>query len=118
MSNRVAELALRAARRASEAMARHADLALTEIAGQVRSTAADLIRAAHAGTPDEDAFGEAATYETGRVPVTLIARPAAERTASWGELDAAISRPTGNSSRTMRHGRNPAAHRRDVQSLA
>ena len=44
-------------------MARHADLALTEIAGQVRSTAADLIRAAQAGTPDEDAFGEAATDE-------------------------------------------------------
>jgi len=44
-------------------MARHADLALTEIAGQVRSTAADLIRAAQAGTPDEDDFGEAATDE-------------------------------------------------------
>ena len=56
-------LALRAARRASEAMARHADLTLTEIAGQVRSTAADLIRAAQAGTPDEDDFGEAATDE-------------------------------------------------------
>jgi uncharacterized membrane protein YgaE (UPF0421/DUF939 family) len=57
------QLALRAAARASEAMARHADLALTEIAGQVRSTAADLIRAAQAGTPDEDAFAEAATDE-------------------------------------------------------
>ena len=57
------QLALRAAGRASEAMARHADLALTEIAGQVRSTAADLMRAAQAGTPDEDAFAEAATDE-------------------------------------------------------
>ncbi len=61
-SNRVS-LALRAAGSASEAMARHADLALTEIAGQVRSAAADLIRAAQAGTPDEDAFAEAATDE-------------------------------------------------------
>jgi hypothetical protein len=57
------QLALRAAARASEAMARHADLALIEIAGQVRSTAADLMRAAQAGTPEEDAFAEAATDE-------------------------------------------------------
>ena len=57
------QLALRGAARASEAMARHADLALTEIAGQVRSTAADLIRAAQAGTPDGDAFAEAPTDE-------------------------------------------------------
>jgi uncharacterized membrane protein YgaE (UPF0421/DUF939 family) len=57
------QLALGAATRASEAMARHADLALTEIAGQVRSTAADLMRAAQAGTPHEDAFAEAATDE-------------------------------------------------------
>lgn len=55
---------------------------------------------------------------TGRVPVTLVAGTAADRTASWGELDAAISRPTGNSSRTMRHGCSLAAHRRDAQSLA
>ena len=57
------QLALRAAGRANEAMARHADLALTEIAGQVRSAAVDLIRAAQAGTPDEDDFAEAATDE-------------------------------------------------------
>jgi uncharacterized membrane protein YgaE (UPF0421/DUF939 family) len=56
-------LALRAAGRATEAMARHADLTLTEIAGQVRSTAADLVRAAQAGEPDEDAFAEASTEE-------------------------------------------------------
>jgi uncharacterized membrane protein YgaE (UPF0421/DUF939 family) len=56
-------LALRAAGRASEVMARHADLTLTEIAGQVRSTAADLVRAAQAGAPDEDAFAEVSTEE-------------------------------------------------------
>jgi uncharacterized membrane protein YgaE (UPF0421/DUF939 family) len=56
-------LALRAAGRASEAMARHADLALIEIAGQVRSTAADLVRAAQAGTSEEDALAEASTEE-------------------------------------------------------
>ena len=56
-------LALRAAARASEAMARHADLALIEIAGQVRSTAADLVRAAQAGTSEEDALAEASTEE-------------------------------------------------------
>jgi uncharacterized membrane protein YgaE (UPF0421/DUF939 family) len=56
-------LALRAAGRASEAMARHADLALIEIAGQVRSTAADLVRAAQAGTSEDDALAEASTEE-------------------------------------------------------
>jgi hypothetical protein len=44
-------------------MARHADLTLTQIAGQVRSTAADLLRAAQAGTRDEDASAEASTEE-------------------------------------------------------
>jgi uncharacterized membrane protein YgaE (UPF0421/DUF939 family) len=56
-------LALLAAGRASEALARHADLALIQIAGQVRSTAADFVRAAQAGTPDEDALAEASTEE-------------------------------------------------------
>jgi len=56
-------LALRAARRATEAMARHADLMLLEIAGQVRSTAADLVRAAQAGEPDDDGMAEASTEE-------------------------------------------------------
>jgi uncharacterized membrane protein YgaE (UPF0421/DUF939 family) len=56
-------LALRAARRATEAMARHADLMLLEIAGQVRSTAADLARAAQAGEPDGDGMAEASTEE-------------------------------------------------------
>lgn len=57
------QLALRAAARASEAMTRHADLTLTEIAGQVRSTAADLVRAAQAGTPHDESFAEASTEE-------------------------------------------------------
>ena len=56
-------LALRAAGRASEAMVRHADITLTEIAGQVRSTAADLIRASEAGTPDQNGLTEASTEE-------------------------------------------------------
>ena len=56
-------LALQAGVRATEAMARHADLALIEIAGQIRSTAADLVRAAQIRTPDEDAFAEASTEE-------------------------------------------------------
>jgi hypothetical protein len=56
-------LALRAAGRATEAMARHADLMLIEIAGQVRSTAADLVRASQAGEPDDDGLSEASTEE-------------------------------------------------------
>jgi uncharacterized membrane protein YgaE (UPF0421/DUF939 family) len=56
-------LALRAAGRANEAMARHADLMLIEIAGQVRSTAADLMRASQAGEPDDDGLAEASTEE-------------------------------------------------------
>ena len=44
-------------------MARHADLMLLEIAGQVRSTAADLVRAAQAGEPDDDGMAEASTEE-------------------------------------------------------
>jgi len=42
-------LALQAARRASEAMVASGDLTVVEIAGQVRSTAVDLARAAQAG---------------------------------------------------------------------
>jgi uncharacterized membrane protein YgaE (UPF0421/DUF939 family) len=56
-------LALRAAGRASEAMARHADITLTEIAGQVRSTAADLVRASEAGALDDARLAEASTEE-------------------------------------------------------
>jgi uncharacterized membrane protein YgaE (UPF0421/DUF939 family) len=56
-------LALRAAARATEASARHADLMLIEIAGQVRSTAADLVRASQAGASDDDGLAEASTEE-------------------------------------------------------
>jgi uncharacterized membrane protein YgaE (UPF0421/DUF939 family) len=56
-------LALRAAGRANEAMVRHADLTLTQIAGQVRSTAVDLVRASQAGVPDETGLADASTEE-------------------------------------------------------
>ncbi len=46
-----------AARRAIDAAAVHADFTLTEIAGQVRSTAADLVRAAAVGAPDASPSG-------------------------------------------------------------
>ncbi len=46
-------LALQGARRATEAMVMTDDLTLIEIAGQVRSTAVDLARAAQAGAGDE-----------------------------------------------------------------
>ena len=44
-------------------MAHHADQTLIEIAGQIRSTAADLIRASQAAAPDEIAPAEASTEE-------------------------------------------------------
>jgi uncharacterized membrane protein YgaE (UPF0421/DUF939 family) len=56
-------LARRAAARASEAMARHDNLTLIEIAGQIRSTAADLMRAAQAGALDDSGLPEASTEE-------------------------------------------------------
>lgn len=46
-----------AAQRAIEAAAAHADFTLTEIAGQVRSTAADLVRAAAVGASDRSPEG-------------------------------------------------------------
>jgi len=55
-------LALQAARRASEAMVASDELTVIEIAGQVRSTAVDLVRAAQAGAGDEGG-GEEATEE-------------------------------------------------------
>ena len=67
-------LALRAAARASDAMARHADRTLIEIAGQVRSTAADLVRASQAGAPDEADLAEASTEE-------MLAEPPTRRPA-------------------------------------
>jgi len=62
-------LALRAAARATEAMARHADFALIEIAGGIRSTAVALIRASAAGAPDDALPGDAATEEMLAEPV-------------------------------------------------
>jgi uncharacterized membrane protein YgaE (UPF0421/DUF939 family) len=56
-------LALRAAGRAADAMGRQDSLTLIEIAGQVRSTAADLVRASQAGAADEHGLLEAATEE-------------------------------------------------------
>jgi uncharacterized membrane protein YgaE (UPF0421/DUF939 family) len=56
-------LALRAAGRATEAMARHADIMLIEIAGQVRSTAAALARASEAAAPDDKGLADASTEE-------------------------------------------------------
>jgi uncharacterized membrane protein YgaE (UPF0421/DUF939 family) len=56
-------LALRGAGRATEAMARHADFTLVQIAGQIRSTAADLMRASEVGGPDETALADASTEE-------------------------------------------------------
>jgi uncharacterized membrane protein YgaE (UPF0421/DUF939 family) len=56
-------LALRAGGRATEAMARHADFTLTQIAGQIRSTAADLVRASEVGGTDEAGPAGASTEE-------------------------------------------------------
>ncbi len=67
-------LALRAAARASDAIAGHADRTLIEIAGQVRSTAADLVRASQAGAPDEADLADAATEE-------ILAEPPPRRPA-------------------------------------
>jgi hypothetical protein len=55
--------ALRAARRASEVMARSPDLTVTEIAGQVRSTAVDLVRASQAAARDAAGPAAASTEE-------------------------------------------------------
>jgi hypothetical protein len=55
--------ALRAARRASGVMARSPDLTVTEIAGQVRSTAVDLVRASQAAGRDETGLAAESTEE-------------------------------------------------------
>jgi hypothetical protein len=44
-------------------MAHHPDLAVTEIAGQVRSTAVDLVRASEAAAHDEPELASASTEE-------------------------------------------------------
>jgi hypothetical protein len=63
-------VALRAAARASDAIAQHTDRTLIEIAGQVRSTAADLVRASQAGAPDEADLAQASTEEMLAEPPT------------------------------------------------
>lgn len=60
--------ALRAAARATEASVRHADLALIQIAGHVRSTAVDLVRAAEAGAAQREG-AEPSTEEMLAAPV-------------------------------------------------
>lgn len=61
-------LALRGAARAIEATARTTDLTVIQIAGQIRSTAADLVRAAEAGAPGEDGLDDPSTEELLAVP--------------------------------------------------
>lgn len=61
--------ASRAAARATEASVRHADLALIQIAGHVRSAAVDLARAAEAAAPEEDRRDEPTTDELLAAPL-------------------------------------------------
>jgi uncharacterized membrane protein YgaE (UPF0421/DUF939 family) len=75
-------LALRAATRANEAMVRHADLMVIEIAGQVRSTAADVMRASQAGAPDPDGPAGPSTEEMLAEPYPA---PAGDSEAPPGE---------------------------------
>jgi uncharacterized membrane protein YgaE (UPF0421/DUF939 family) len=62
-SGDVLRMALQAAGLATAAAAQHSDIALTEIAGQVRSIAIDLVRASEAGETDHGALTEAPTEE-------------------------------------------------------
>jgi uncharacterized membrane protein YgaE (UPF0421/DUF939 family) len=71
----VHRIALQAAGRATGAAARHPDIALNEIAGQVRSIAIDIVRASEAGETDHGALTEAPTEEL------LAALPLPEPTA-------------------------------------
>jgi len=70
-----------------------ADLMLLEIAGQVRSTAADLVRAAQAGEPDDDGMAEASTDEMLAEPPGVatggLARGAGPRLGLTGRHEAA-----------------------------
>jgi hypothetical protein len=56
-------MALQAAGRATAAAERHPDIALTEIAGQVRSIAIDLVRASEASETSHSPLFEAPTEE-------------------------------------------------------
>jgi uncharacterized membrane protein YgaE (UPF0421/DUF939 family) len=62
-SGDVLQMALRAAGDATAAAARHADLAVSEIAGQVRSIAIDIVKASEAGETAHSALIEAPTEE-------------------------------------------------------
>jgi uncharacterized membrane protein YgaE (UPF0421/DUF939 family) len=59
----VLRMALQAAGLATAAAALNPDIALNEIAGQVRSIAIDIVRASEAGETDHGAFAEAPTEE-------------------------------------------------------
>jgi len=62
-SGDVLRIALQAAGRATSAAARNPDIAVNEIAGQVRSIAIDIVKASEAGETDRGALEEAATEE-------------------------------------------------------
>jgi uncharacterized membrane protein YgaE (UPF0421/DUF939 family) len=62
-SGDVLRLALQAAGRATAATTRDPDIVLSEIAGQIRSIAIDLVRASEAGETDHGALIEAPTEE-------------------------------------------------------
>ena len=62
-SGDVLRLAFGAAGRATAAAASHPDIALNEIAGQVRSVAIDIIKASEAGETDTSGLAEAPTEE-------------------------------------------------------
>jgi hypothetical protein len=62
-SGDVLRMALQAAGRATAAAERHPDLALNEIAGQVRSIAVDIVRASEAVETTHSALFEAPTEE-------------------------------------------------------
>jgi uncharacterized membrane protein YgaE (UPF0421/DUF939 family) len=75
-SGDVVRMALQAAGRATAAATREPDIAVNEIAGQVRSIAIDIFRASEAGETDNSGFTEASTEEL------LSALPSPEPAAS------------------------------------
>jgi uncharacterized membrane protein YgaE (UPF0421/DUF939 family) len=75
-SGDVLRTALQAAGRATAAATRNPDIALSEIAGQVRSIAIDIVRASEAGETDRGALTEAPTEDL------LAALPVPEPTAT------------------------------------
>jgi hypothetical protein len=62
-SGDVLRMALQAAGRATAIATAHPDIALNEIAGQVRSVAIDIVRASEAGETDHGALSEAPTED-------------------------------------------------------